>query len=205
VKASSPLAFTYPAAVENRRHGPSGYSDYKSFRPWLRDEFSFRCVFCLIRERWGRVTGEFDLDHFVPQARDASLSTDYLNLLYACHCCNAKKGSAALPEVERVLTLESVRVALDGRIVGMTPEAERIIDVMTLNSSRWVQWRLSWIRIIELAAENDPILYRQLMGFPDDLPNLSVLKPPHNSRPEGIEQSHFARRERGELPDSYIS
>ncbi len=70
---------------------------------------------------------------------------------------------------------------------------------MTLNSSQWVLWRLSWIRIIDLTAERDPELYRQLMGCPDELPNLSELKPPANSRPDGIEQSSFARRQRGEL------
>ncbi len=201
VTANSPLAFTYPAADEQRRHGPSGYSDYVSFRPWLRDEFVFRCVYCLVRECWGRFTGEFDLDHFVPQSQDESLTTEYSNLLYSC---NSKKGSLALPEVERSLTSESVTVGLDGRLVPHTDEAERLILVMTLNSPQWLQWRLSWIRIVELAAERDPELYRRLMGFPEDLPDLSLLKPPANSRPEGIDESYLAQRERGELPDVYI-
>lgn len=37
------------------------------------------------------------------------------------------------------------------------------------------------------------------MGFPDDLPDVGRLQPPANSRPEGIEQSYFAQRLRGEL------
>jgi hypothetical protein len=42
------------------------------------------------------------------------------------------------------------------------------------------------------------------MGYPADLPDLSSLRPPAgNSRPEGIDQSHAARRERGELLDIY--
>ena len=107
---SNPDAFTYPAATPHRRHAPSGYSDYESYRPWLRDEFCFRCVYCLLRERWGRVSGEFDLDHFIPQACDESLSTDYGNLIYSCHACNTKKGSAALPNAELYLTADSVFV-----------------------------------------------------------------------------------------------
>src|SRR5258708_6259440 len=47
--------FQYPAAPHVRRHGPQGYADAASFRPWLRDEFTFRCVYCLQREVWGTV------------------------------------------------------------------------------------------------------------------------------------------------------
>ena len=60
--------FDYPAP-HLRRHGPMGYADYASYRPWLRDEFSFRCVYCLLREQWGRVRGLFDLDHFLDGRR----------------------------------------------------------------------------------------------------------------------------------------
>jgi len=59
------------------------------------------------------------------------------------------------------------------------------------------------LRIVDLASERDPILYRQLVGVPDDLPNLRRLRPPNNSRPEGIEISWYAKQQRGQLPDSY--
>lgn len=86
--------FDYPLASHQRRHGPRGYSQPESYQPWLRDEFSFRCVYCLIREQWGRVTGEFDVEHFRPQAINPELATVYDNLLYACGRCNgAKRGS----------------------------------------------------------------------------------------------------------------
>jgi hypothetical protein len=60
--------FNYPRGARVRRHGPVGYATYHSFRPWLRDEFGFRCVYCLVREQWGRVSGQFGLDHFRPQS-----------------------------------------------------------------------------------------------------------------------------------------
>ncbi|MCY2988962.1 MAG: hypothetical protein NTY19_13985 [Planctomycetota bacterium] len=42
------------------------------------------------------------------------------------------------------------------------------------------------------------------MGFPEDLPDLSRLRPPEgNSRLDGVEQSYFAQRQRGELPETY--
>ncbi len=60
-------AFDYPEIPHERRHGPTGYADHITYRPWLRDEFTFRCVYCLLREQWGRVMSEFDVEHF--QAR----------------------------------------------------------------------------------------------------------------------------------------
>jgi hypothetical protein len=47
-------------------------------------------------------------------------------------------------------------------------------------------------------------LHRKLMGFPGDLPNVARLRPPDgNSRPEGIEQSYFVRKQKEILPESY--
>ncbi|MCU0704218.1 MAG: hypothetical protein MUF18_09615 [Fimbriiglobus sp.] len=74
--------FTYPDRPHGRRHGPVGYADYTSYRPWLRDEFAFRCVYCLRRETWGRVFGEFAVDHFLPVKHRPDLTTVYTNLLY---------------------------------------------------------------------------------------------------------------------------
>jgi len=41
-----------------------------------------------------------------------------------------------------------------------------------------------------------------MMGFPDDLPRLDQ-SPPVNTRPEGVQQSWYAKRQRGELPEVY--
>jgi 5-methylcytosine-specific restriction endonuclease McrA len=68
-----------------------GYADYASYRPWLRDEFSFRCVYCLLREQWGRVRGAYDIDHFLPVVNHVGLALDYENLVYACTTCNTAK------------------------------------------------------------------------------------------------------------------
>lgn len=198
-------AFRYPGGPHARRHGPDGYSDYRSYRPWLRDEFDFRCVYCLIREQWGRVTGEFDIDHFVPQAVNRSHALEYNNLIYACRTCNLRKRDTLLPDPTQSLTLESLRVYPDGTVVGLTTDAAKIVRVLCLNSTRWKQWRRTWIRIIELAADRDRDLLKTLLGFPDDLPNLKQCRAPRNARPEGIEESWFARRECGQLPEVFLS
>jgi hypothetical protein len=63
---------------------------------------------------------------------------------------------------------------------------------------------MTWIGIVALAANGNPELYRKLMGFPNDLPDLQKLKPPDgNLRLGGIAASFYARRERGELPETY--
>lgn len=199
--ASEPTPFQYPPQAAERRHEPDGYADYRSYWPWLRDEFSFRCVYCLVRERWGRLTGQFDLDHFVPQVQAPSQPPAYANLVYACHACNLRKRDELLPLA--LLTSEHVRIYEDGRMAGLTHEGKRCIELLYLNSPQTIEWRRMWIRTVQLAEEHDPELFEQLMGYPDGLPDLSNLAAPSNAKPEGIEQSHFARRQRGELPATY--
>jgi hypothetical protein len=60
--------FAYPGQALARKHGPEGYTDYPSYKPWLRDELTFRCVFCLIRERWYQDEDKtFHVDHWLPK------------------------------------------------------------------------------------------------------------------------------------------
>ena len=82
--------FTPVDAVLGRRHGPRGYADVESFRPWLRDEFSFRCAYCRYREQWGRLKGAFALDHFLPVSVYPKQTRTYDNLLYACRAWNVQ-------------------------------------------------------------------------------------------------------------------
>ena len=103
-----------------------------------------------------------------------------------------------------MLTAEHVRVKADGTIEGLTREARKIIRLLALDAESCNRWRRLWLRNIELAAEYSPDQYAHLMGFPEDLPDLSWLRPPGgNSRPDGVEQSYFAQRHRGELPQTY--
>jgi hypothetical protein len=195
--------FDYSPVPLVRRHGPRGYADYASFRPWLRDEFSFRCVYCLTRERWGQGNALFALDHFLPVAPHPDRVTDDDNLVFACATCNANKGDRIAPDPLCVLLNPAVSVAADGTL-HTDAEASRLIELLRLNDPRMVEFRMHWIAIVSLAARHAPGLYHRLMGYPDDLPDLRRLQPPAgNSRPEGVEHSAHARRERGGLPAVY--
>ena len=198
------VPFTYPAVARVRRHGPRGYADYESYRPWLRDEFAFQCVYCLLRETWGPLKGVYALDHFRPMAARPDLALEYGNLLYGCVSCNLSKGSQKTPDPLACLLDPAVQVSEDGAMHAETPAARKLIEMLGLNRPRLREFRELWIRIVRLAMLCDPDLLRRLLGYPADLPDLSALRPPEGTtRPAGVAQSHFARRQRGELPDAY--
>jgi len=133
------MPFRYPAKPHVRLHGPAGYSTLESYRPWLRDEFVFRCVYCLKREQWGLVRRIYDIDHFLPQARHPTAVLEYGNLLYSCATCNAAKGDVAVPNPSVCSIERHMNVAEDGSITGKTPDAVRLIRILGLDGP--VRWR----------------------------------------------------------------
>ena len=198
------IPFEYPALPHVRRHGPIGYAHYSSYRPWLRDEFGFRCVYCLTRESWGAFRGLFAIDHLTAVCILPDAGTRYENLVYACNVCNSAKADRPIPDPLSNLLGDTVEVRPDGAIVGHTPAAGRLIEILGLDNPRMVEWRELINEVVSLSAKFDRELYLRLLSFPLDLPRLSTLRPPEgNTRPEGIEQSHFSRRQRGELPETY--
>jgi hypothetical protein len=198
------MIFDYPESRDHRRHGPRGYANYERYRPWLRDEFTFRCAYCLKREHWGGMTGEFDIDHFQPQQLRPDLAADYANLVYACRRCNSVKSELTVADPFIVMCSPRILTQPDGTVRGLDGEAIRLVLILDLNSPRLVEWRIMWMRIIDLAAERDRMLLRKLTGFPADLPRLHRLRPPGgNARPEGIAESWAALADRGELPALY--
>lgn len=197
------MIFDYPESRSDRIHGPAGYTSYEPFRAWLRDEFTFRCVYCMKRETWGQVTGDFELDHFQPQSVTPGLSLDYFNLVYACRRCNLVKLDQSMDDPLLHLSSDFLRVLSDGTVTSDRPQTRRLMRQLDLNSPKLKKWRVMWLRIVHLAKLGDSNLYRQLAGFPEDLPNLGRLRPRSNSRPDGIEMSWYAKRQRGQLPETY--
>ena len=141
------MIFDYPESPSGRLHGPAGYESYESFRPWLRDEFIFRCVYCLKRETWGQVTGDFELDHFHPQSLAPDLTHDYFNLVYACRRCNSVKLDQSVDDPTMHFSSESVVVSQDGGLASDKPQTKRLIRQLDLNSPKLKKWRVMWMRI----------------------------------------------------------
>jgi hypothetical protein len=202
--------FQYPMPPARRRHGPRGYVDFQSYKPWLRDEFDCRCVYCLCRERWVPNGADgFSVEHVDPQSTHPRRAGDYGNLIYACCTCNASRADAALPlDPSRASLGNHIQLETRGTVRPLTTEGAVVIDICRLNRPSLVSFRRRLLRVIAvLAAQEDPRLkgaLEDILSFPDDLPNLASRRPPGgNARPQGIAESCFERRRKGVLPGFY--
>jgi hypothetical protein len=201
--------FSYPNASHARRHGPRGYRDDDHYKPWLRDDFLFRCVYCRCREVWfPDGDRSFSVEHGHPTSRAANKSTAYDTLLYACCQCNATRGATLLPLDPCDGLGQHVRVFGDGTIRGLTPNGEDLIRICRLDRPNLTSYRRLILDTLTLLdRKRNPEagdLLKRYFGYPANLPNLATLRPPDgNSRPEGVAASCFERRRRGELPDVY--
>jgi len=196
--------FQYSMMPHVRRHGPSGYDDYASYKPWLRDEFVFRCVYCLNRERWyPDGANSFGVDHFIPRSLRPDLVCDYDNLLYACNRCNSAKRSSSVLDPCSVGLGQHLHVDENGTLIGLSREGEHVIDVFNLNYQSAKEYRRRKIEAFaRWRASGDTFTTEEELAFPDDLPQLDNRRCV-NSRPEGIAESYFSKREQGRLPTTY--
>jgi hypothetical protein len=160
----------------------------------------------LKRERWCFQLNDFELDHQVAQSVARDLCRDYMNLVYACHNCNHRKGNKWLPSPDKVAYGACVEVLTSGRsigeIVAHNDDGVRLIDELALDGGKITAMRHQIICSIRSHQKHDWKLFLMWMGLPEDLPDLAAVKPQpkHNSRPEGIDQSWFRRRP---LPEYY--
>lgn len=209
-KDDAPFPYTYPAReFEHRRHDPSGYESYPSFRPWLRDEFAFRCVYCLDRERWSKDgDARFSVEHLIARVKDQEKTLDYSNSFYACNRCNSWKSDSPIDiDPGSSVICDHISISDDGGVVARSDTGEYLVRLLGLDDPLATNFRR---RILELYSERHSELpqvrerLREWFGFPTDLPDLSTLRPPGgNDRPAGVAESFFAQRQRGELPNYY--
>jgi hypothetical protein len=164
----------------------------------------------LEREQWHpNRDAAFSVEHFVPKARCPERECDYDNLLYACVRCNSFKQDVLVrPDPTQLAFAEHFVVGDDGRVEGRSPEAKDLIDLLHLNDSPALDQRQQILLLVRLKRQhpnNDEIhaLFVGFFKYPDKLPDLESLKPPSNSRPDGRQASHFARKGRGELSEVY--
>ncbi len=202
-----PEPYAYPKTPHVRRHGPGGWKDYRQYREWLRDEFSFRCVYCLEREVWRDMRESMHIDHFEPQAIRKDLKGEYTNLLYACPACNHEKSDTILFDPCKIALGDCLQVHEDGRIEAKnkSPEGQALIDELALDDPRTVDRRRCMIGTLRSLAEINWPMFVAWMRYPRNLPDLNHKdnKPPHNEKPEGVAQSFFEKEKRGELPEVY--
>lgn len=205
------VLFAYPTRPHVRKHGPSGYSTVESFKEWLRDELQFRCVYCLDRERWyPNGQAAFGVDHVKPRSlpQYQALLNVYGNLVHACNQCNALKRDHLLLDPCQSALADHVRLSDQARLEGLTPDGRRLVSALRLNSPGRLAHRSRYVRLyasLQARAEDDEhrALLIDLLGFPDDLPDLAALRPPANTRPEGLADCYHQQRTEGRLPAIY--
>jgi hypothetical protein len=205
------MNFQYPTQPHQRRHGPQGYRDPASYKPWLRDEFSFACVFCLLRESWFPADlgpDAFSVEHHQPQSLRPDLVCIYDNLLYVCNKCNSRKGVNLVPDPCHEPYGSHLMILENGSVAALTAEGRKLIQLFHLNRKELSQLRLELLELLRTfhndSTSESATRLRKLMSFPDNLPDLAALRPPGgNSRPAGVANCYFALRQRGELPETY--
>ena len=183
-----------------RRHGPYGCHRYGEYRNWLRDEFGFRCVYCLRRETWLTTRKDHEIDHFLPRQDHEDVENDYDNLVFACRECNGTKAAKYLPSPEKIPYGDCLSVDEHGEIHPKNEQGEIIIEILRLDAPERNALRR---KILETISESSPgtKTMKWCLGYPDDLPDLSKeTAPKGNKRPAGIMNSHFERKNRNKLP-----
>ncbi len=178
--------FAYPTAPHVRRHGPRGYRRYQTYKQWLRDEFYFRCVYCLYRERWCPFGADsFGVDHFLPQSTHPLLVCEYDNLLYVCNRCNSAKKVAKVLDPCSVGLAAHIEIQLDGTLVAKTKEGWHVIRSFNLNFSSVRDFRKRKIESLDRwQSSGDSASIDDQLRFPTELPDLEDTTC-ENSRPEG--------------------
>ena len=134
--------------VFTRRILARTYTDYTRYRPFLRQDFRHRCVYCLRHEFFLGGEAGCEIDHHRPQ-RGSSARPDlisvYENLYWCCVECNQNKGDTwpslveyargqhfldpCLPHDDHELHWRSEP---DGSLVALTPIGEYTIAHLLL-------------------------------------------------------------------------
>ncbi len=78
-----------------RKEPPPPAKHYRRYRPFVREDFSQCCAYCLICELLAGGKDNFELDHFRPKSISEfeSLVNDFYNIYYSCHVCNHYKSN----------------------------------------------------------------------------------------------------------------
>ena len=181
------IGFEYPTSPHSRRHGPAGYRDYGSYRDWLRDEFTFRCVYCLHREQWNNRGGSVSCGALRPDQRGSGWRVRILESSLRMRNLQRDEASHSWPsEPCQVAFNDCLRIMADGRIKALNADGEKLNQVLRLDSEKNVRDRYRWMRALEALRTTDPELYGEYMGFP------------RICRTSGLSKHHTTRGLRGQ-------
>jgi 5-methylcytosine-specific restriction endonuclease McrA len=82
--------FSYPKSRHTRRLRPGPFKKYWEYKPFLREEFEKKCVYCRMPDTM-KDQEMYGVDHYRPKSLFSELLTTYTNLFYCCNPCNRRK------------------------------------------------------------------------------------------------------------------
>jgi hypothetical protein len=152
-----------------RREPPRARGGYQLFRPFVRDDFSECCAYCLLHEILAAGPDNFHLDHFRPKSHPlfAHLRAEYYNLYYSCSVCNRYKSNR-WPDDEMVeaglFFVDPCQEAFsdhflesqEGRWVPLTRAGEFTEAMLRLNREHLVKLRAR-LRSLAVKVDGTPI------------------------------------------------
>lgn len=172
--------YIYPDKPLVRKHNPQ-YRSVESYRPWLRDEFNFKCPFSLLRETWFS-TQQFEIDHLLSRKSRPDLVYAYDNLIYLFHSCNRMKGALDLPDPSKIALAECLEVKHDGSIVFKNESGRVIVRTLRLDNQIHTAFRKKFISLYQIALKDEKVM-KSWFGKPDDTPDLTSKRPAKSKKP----------------------
>jgi hypothetical protein len=114
-----------------------------------------------------------------------------------------------LPDPTRVSFAQCLSIGEDGIISALNAHGADLIDLLHLNESPVIDTRKKYLRVIKLRIDYPDSadiaeLFLDAFGFPDDLPDLTSLRPPGGNHPKlGAVVSYHRLRRLNELREVY--
>jgi hypothetical protein len=168
--------------IFHRRSDPSAESDYRRYKQALREDFQYRCAYCILHEGdpYGGGFHHFQIDHFRPREDFPELRNTYSNLYYACSWCNRAKSDTwpsddenrrgfvfVDPCVEDLYTTHATLNPATGKLNPKTNAGDFTITEIRLNRGMFNQLRKKRVeaqdeientraRILRLETEQHP-------------------------------------------------
>ena len=90
-----------------------------------------------------------------------------------------------------------------GEISHLDEIGEDLVRILKLNCDEYVAERRKNLRTLKALARIDPAYWKEMMGYPRNLPDLKRKNRKENTRHEGISESFSELKKRGELPEEY--
>jgi hypothetical protein len=131
---------------------PDLKGSYRSFRAHVREDFEYRCAYCLLFELLAGGEENFELDHFRPTRLFPQEENSFYNIYYSCHPCNQIKRDAWPPKSLEAGGIGFVDLCKDdfaehfstteeGQWHGITKSGQYTIDMLRLNRKHLVTLR----------------------------------------------------------------